>query len=85
MSFIDWLLSSRAAIARHMTTGDARTVLRNHFIFMGAGCLLGALAAALWIGFGLLAAIALGVAIGYGLRSYVSHRRREAFRRRSGF
>ncbi|WP_089174250.1 hypothetical protein [Bosea sp. AS-1] len=84
MSFIGWLQSLRSAIARQLTTGDAYVALRNHCASIGLGFVLGALAAVLWVGFGLVASIAFGALIGYGLRSYVSHRRREAFRRRNG-
>lgn len=83
MSIRTWVASSRETLVRVLTTTDVKSTLRNYLVaaFVG-GLIAGAILATLWAAVALIAAMTLGVGIGYATRSYISHRRREAFRRR---
>lgn len=83
MTLRNWLAQCRAIVVKALTTGDVRSTLRNYLAAaFSCGLVIGALLAALWAAVALLVAILAGAALGYAARSYVSFRRREAFRRR---
>ncbi|PZU83799.1 MAG: hypothetical protein DI527_23595 [Chelatococcus sp.] len=78
----EWLVARYRDIVTRLAGDDARKALMVHAagIFLAGlfvGCLLMALAQPL----GAIVTLTGGVAIGYAVRSYVSHRRRQAFRR----
>lgn len=78
----EWLFARYRWIVARLAGGDPRKALMVHAagIFLAGlifGCLLMALAQPL----GAITILAAGVAAGYAARSYVSHRRRQAFRR----
>lgn len=83
MRFREWLDHIRDLVVGRLTTSDVRTTLRNYLVAaFAAGLVMGAMVSSVWLGFGLIASLVAGAAMGYAARSYISFRRRESARER---
>jgi hydrogenase/urease accessory protein HupE len=76
----DWIVQWIAGARKQIADGNVLYVERRILPFvLLMGIFIGALLARLTILLGIIIAIAFGFAIGYGVRAYMSHRRRVAY------